>query len=425
MLSQEEPVPVILRRLSARSTKSPAILTYNEGFEQDIQIPSTITMGKDDDSDDDDDASDVTISNDQEGADNRPVRNWGTNDSRVSCHCVYLPKDATVMVRFYISINNRVDATHDVRLDDARILFNKFQFMFDSRRPLYRGQDDLTEAVLKSGCFVPEFAIAHVFAEVQQELGFAISCIRQQIRWNELQARTQNPQYNVGLHDGNVVWYAQQMAELSAGKLLMLTESAYRLIAKSKYGYASASRKFDRVEAHVRAYPTVDYEPYGFSSQLGRGFVDDKGMDRPATMPEMLEVLQFVQNAMLPTAINEVHQLRTMFSQFREGVLLVRNAEERLSENSVPPRESEFMRNWIMGMVENSWNQASFWGIPKTVFSLYDAASVLMMLAHNTNMRDTCLRIVKSQEPIGHEGGCWNDVSDDNLARCNSCGNLK
>ena len=78
-----------------------------------------------------------------------------------------------------------------------------------------------------------------------------------------------------------------------------------------------------------------------------------------------------------------------------------------------------------MNMVKNSWNSASYWGIPKTVHSLYDAASVLMMLAHSTNMRDKCLRIVKSQDPIGHEGGCWNDVSDDNHARCNSCGNLK
>ena len=424
MLSQEEPVPIINRRLSARPTKSPATLTYNEDFEQDNQIPSAITMGMDDDSDDDDDASGVTISNDQEGADNRAKRNWGTNDIRVSCSCVELPERATVMMRFYISINNRVDATHDMRLEDARILFNKFLFMFDSRTPLYRGQDDLTEAVLKNGCFVPEFAIAHVFAEVQQELGFAISCIRQQTRWNELQERTQNPRFPVGLHDGKVVWYAMQMAELAGGKLLMVTESMYRLIPQSNYGYASASKKFDRVLAHFLAYPAVDYEAYGFNSQLGRGFVDNQGRDRPATMPEMLEVLQFVQNAMLPMAINDVYQLRAMFSQFAEGVLMVRNAEETLNARSVP-RESEFTRNWTMDMVKNSWNSASYWGIPKTVHSLYDAASVLMMLAHNTNMRDKCLRIVKSQDPIGHEGGCWNDVSDDNHARCNSCGNLK
>ena len=381
-------------------------------------------MAMDDDSDDDDDASAVTISNDEEEADNRPRRNWGTNDIRVSCSCVELPKGTTVMVRFYISINNRVDATHDMRLDDARILFNKFLFMFDSRTPRYRGQDDLMEAVLKNGCFVPEFAIAHVFAEVQQELGFAISCIRQQTRWNELQEITQNPRFPVGLCDGNVVWYARQMAELAAGKLLLVAESMYRLIPKSNFGYASASRRFDRVLAHLHAYPASDYEAYGFCSQLGRGFVDNEGMDRPATMPEILQVLQFVQNAMLPTAINDVLQVRAMFSQFREGVQLVRNAEETLNALSVP-RESEFMRNWIVDMVENSWNSASYWGIPKTVHSLYDAASVLMMLAHNTNMRDKCLRIVKSQDPIGHEGGCWNDVSDDNHARCNSCGNLK
>ena len=198
----------------------------------------------------------------------------------------------------------------------------------------------------------------------------------------------------------------------------------YRLIPQSNYGYASASKKFDRVLAHFRAYPAVDYEAYGFNSQLGRGFVDNQGRDRPATMPEMLEVLQFVQNAMLPMAINDVYQLRAMFSQFAEGVLMVRNAEETLNARSVP-RESEFTRNWTMNMVKNSWNSASYWGIPKTVHSLYDAASVLMMLAHSTNMRDKCLRIVKSQDLIGHEGGCWNDVSDDNHARCNSCGNLK
>ena len=52
MLSQEEPVPIINQRLSARPTKSPATLTYNEDFEQDNQIPSAITMDKDDDGDD-------------------------------------------------------------------------------------------------------------------------------------------------------------------------------------------------------------------------------------------------------------------------------------------------------------------------------------------------------------------------------------
>ena len=271
---------------------------------------------------------------------NRAKRNWGTNDIRVSCSCVELPERATVMMRFYISINNRVDATHDMRLEDARILFNKFLFMFDSRTPLYRGQNDLTEAVLKTGCFVPEFAIAHVFAEVQQELGFAISCIRQQKRWNELQERTQNPRFPVGLHDGKVVWYAMQMAELAGGKLLMVTESMYRLIPQSNYGYASASKKFDRVLAHFLAYPAVDYEAYGLNSQLGRGFVDNQGRDRPATMPEMLEVLQFVQNAMLPMAINDVYQLRAMFSQFAEGVLMVRNAEETLNARSYQGRVS-------------------------------------------------------------------------------------